>query len=111
MCGLDVNLVQGAQVYPVAAPGSCDEPWNGLALCPNHHLAFDRHLVAVRSDTREIVFHRTMTEQASGNPAVQALIGGTFRRLGEPSGLSEQRLADMLKKRYAYLADHYGWLA
>jgi HNH endonuclease len=40
MCGLDAELVQAAHIYPASAPGSQDEPWNGLALCPNHHLAF-----------------------------------------------------------------------
>jgi hypothetical protein len=110
MCGLGVQLVQGAHIYPVSAPGSRDEPWNGLALCPNHHLAFDRHLLAVDIDTRAIVFHPTVVEQASGNRAVKALIDGTFDRLEEPAGSSLRPRSEMLTKRYEHYADYYGWL-
>ena len=111
MCGLGVQLVQGAHVNPVSAPGSHDEPWNGLALCPNHHLAFDRHLLAVDVDTRAIVFHPTVVNQASGNPAVQALIDGTFDRLAEPTGSSLRPKSEMLRKRYEHYADYYRMVA
>ena len=110
MCGLDVQLVQGAHIYPVSAPGSHDEPWNGLALCPNHHLAFDRHLVAIDIDTRAIVFHPDVMGQASDNPAVRALIDGTFDRLAEPAMPGVRPRSDMLRKRYEHYADYYGWM-
>jgi hypothetical protein len=68
MCGLGLTLVQGAHIYPASAPGSQDEPWNGLALCANHHLAFDNHLLAVRPDTRQVVFRGDVPAQATSDP-------------------------------------------
>jgi HNH endonuclease len=110
MCGLGVQLVQGAHIYPVSAPGSHDEPWNGLALCPNHHVAFDRHLVAIDIDTREILFHPTVRGQRAGNPAVQALVDGTFDRLAEPAEAGLRPRDEMLAQRYRHYADYYGWM-
>jgi hypothetical protein len=48
-CGLGASLVQAAHIQPVHAGGS-DDPWNGLATCPTHHLAFDRGLIVVDDD-------------------------------------------------------------
>jgi hypothetical protein len=110
MCGLDVGLVQAAHIYPVSAPGSSDEPWNGLALCANHHLAFDRHLVGVDSASLEIVFHETILEQQSTNLAVNALVDGTFDRLADPLDPSARPKAAMFEKRYGFYADRYEWL-
>ena len=110
MCGLDVELVQGAHIYPVEAPGSHDEPWNGLALCPNHHLAFDRYLIAVEINTRAILFHPTVIDQAPRNLAVQALVDGTFDRLAEPAEQDLRPINEMLRKRYEYYADYYRWM-
>ena len=87
-----------------------DEPWNGLALCPNHHLAFDRYLVAIDIDTRAIVFHPDVIHHASGSPAVKALIDGTFHRLAEPAMPGGRPRSDMLRKRYEHYADYYGWM-
>ena len=109
MCGLSVELVQGAHIHPVSAPGSHDEPWNGLALCPNHHLAFDRYLVAVDIDTRVIIFHPDVIDHASGNRAVKALIDGTFDRLPSPPPGVRPR-SEMLRKRYEHYADYYRWM-
>ena len=110
MCGLDVELVQGAHIYPVSAPGSYDEVWNGLALCPNHHLAFDRYLIAVEINTRAILFRPTIVDQAPRNRAVQTLVDGTFDRLAEPAEQDLRPRRVMLRKRYEYYADYYGWM-
>ena len=111
MCGLDVGLVQGAHIYPVSAPGSHDEPWNGLALCGNHHLAFDKHVLGVRTETFEIVFHEEILEQASGSPAVAALIDGTFDRLAQPTERAVRPKPEMFAQRYEFYVDSYEWLA
>jgi hypothetical protein len=110
MCGLDLELVQGAHIYPVSAPGSHDEPWNGLALCANHHLAFDRHLVGVVPATSDIAFHRTIRDQVSGSPAVRALVGGTFPRLESPADPAAQPRSEMFEWRYDYFPGRYEWL-
>ena len=110
MCGLDVGLVEGAHIYPVAAPGSHDEPWNGLALCGNHHLAFDRHLLGVRTEDFEIVFHRDILDQAEASPAVAALVGGTFEQLARPPARAARARPEMFARRYEFYADSYEWL-
>jgi len=110
MCGLDLGLVQGAHIYPVSAPGSFDEPWNGLALCGNHHLAFDRHLVGVRPQTTEIVFHSQILAQVAGSTPVAALVEGTFSRLAAPVDRSARPKSKMFEKRYEFFAERYAWL-
>lgn len=57
MCGLDFGLVVGAHIYPASAPGSPDRIWNGLALCHNHHAAFDSHRIWVEPATTNIRIH------------------------------------------------------
>ena len=49
MCGVQGRLVQGAHIVPVKAKGT-DEVTNGLALCRNHHGAYDLFLLAVDED-------------------------------------------------------------
>lgn len=45
MCGLQLRLVDGAHILPVAHPRSTDRTANGVALCALHHRAYDRSLV------------------------------------------------------------------
>lgn len=47
MCGLQGTLVQGAHIVAVRQEGSTDDVRNGLALCSNHHTAYDRGLLAI----------------------------------------------------------------
>lgn len=110
MCGLDLQLVEGAHILPASAPGSFDEPWNGLALCANHHTAFDRHLVGIRLDTREIVFHAAALAQVADSPPVRALVEGTYHTLAEPAHPSARPKAEMFERRYEYFAGLYAWL-
>ena len=44
MCGIQLRLIEGAHILPVAAPGSTDQTCNGVALCVLHHRAYDRGL-------------------------------------------------------------------
>jgi hypothetical protein len=110
MCGLDVGLVEGAHIYPVSAPGSHDEVWNGLALCANHHLAFDKHLVGVDFETNEIGLHATIHEQVESSPAVAAFVAGTFPALVRPHDRSASPRPQMFQKRYEHFVDQYDWL-
>ena len=41
----DLSLVEAAHIIPFSVSRN-DRPTNGLALCPNHHWAMDRHLIA-----------------------------------------------------------------
>ncbi len=49
ICGLDLGIVQAAHIVPVAERGT-DEPSNGIALCANHHTAFDRNILIIEDD-------------------------------------------------------------
>lgn len=46
MCGTQLRLVDGAHILPVEHDDSTDQTSNGIALCPTHHRAYDRGLVA-----------------------------------------------------------------
>src|SRR2546426_9233089 len=50
ICGIQLEIVEAAHILPVSEPGSSDELWNGLALCPNHHTLFDDRCLGVASD-------------------------------------------------------------
>lgn len=111
MCGLDAGLVEGAHIYPAAAPGSQDEPWNGLALCPTHHTAFDRHLVAVRPSDHGIAYRSTLMDQIASNSGAAALVASTFPSLALPSVTSLRPRQDMFFRRYEYFGREYDWLS
>jgi len=49
VCGLDLGIVQAAHIVPVAEQGT-DEPSNGIALCANHHRAFDKNILMIKDD-------------------------------------------------------------
>lgn len=110
MCGLDAGLVEGAHIYPAAAPGSQDEPWNGLALCPTHHTTFDRHLVAVQPNNHRIVYRNTLMEQVDTNPGAAALVESTFPSLALPAVTSLRPRQDMFVRRYEHFGGQYDWL-
>jgi len=58
-CGLRVlldqteSLVQAAHLIPFEVTPN-DKPTNGMALCPNHHWAMDRHLIAPCPDIKRL---------------------------------------------------------
>jgi putative restriction endonuclease len=47
-----VSLVEAAHLIPFNVSRN-DKPTNGMALCPNHHWAMDRHLIAPMPDGRK----------------------------------------------------------
>jgi hypothetical protein len=110
MCGIDANLIQAAHIYPASAPGSHDEPWNGLALCPNHHLAFDRYLLAIHPDTRQIIYSPEMNAQVESSSAMATFVAAAHTHLAEPSEPSARPLSEMFRDRYQYYRDYYRWL-
>lgn len=52
ICGMQLNLLDGAHILPVSEPGSTDETSNGIALCTLHHRAYDHALVTFDSEYR-----------------------------------------------------------
>lgn len=52
VCGTQLGIVQAAHIIPVAHESSTDDTSNGIALCCNHHAAFDDGLIAIQEDYR-----------------------------------------------------------
>ena len=87
MCGLDVGLVQAAHIYPVSAlhPLSLLE-W--ARPCANHHLAFDKHLIAIDPDTLRIAMAPPASRAGATQRGGKRLVNGTFDHLTEPAYVS-----------------------
>lgn len=108
MCGLGLSLVQGAHIYPASAPGSRDEVTNGLALCANHHQAFDRHLIAVQPDTLEVLLHPSVLESASVDGAAASFVESTLATLLATSAVNAPN-PDAFQQRYEFYGHQYDW--
>ena len=110
MCGLGIDLVQGAHIYPASADGSHDKVWNGIALCHNHHAAFDKHMIWVDPTNYRVHFRPDILSKALLDPAVQAFKDNTRPNLHLPAAAHQKPRIDMLTKRYEYYRDDYQWL-
>lgn len=111
ICRLDFQLAQGAHIYPASAPQSPDEIWNGLALCPTHHVAFDKHLLWADPVSRSIRLHPDVVAGASANDACRRFVDSTAGWLAEPSDPECRPKAEMFERRYEFYAERYGWVA
>jgi putative restriction endonuclease len=74
----DLSLVEAAHIIPFSVARN-DKPTNGLALCPNHHWAMDRHLIAPCPDRerREGIWRVSprLDERLQGQRDLVALTG------------------------------------
>jgi putative restriction endonuclease len=61
ICGLDLGIIHAAHIIPVEEVGT-DEADNGIALCPNHHAAFDRDIIIIRDNYTIVLNHRRTAE-------------------------------------------------
>jgi putative restriction endonuclease len=107
-CGLSLGLVQGAHLFPAAAIDSTDEVGNGLPLCANHHLSFDRFLLAVHPVTFDLIFRPDILENAIENAATRLLVKNTFSRVKTVSGFLPD--SANLIRRYNFFGEEYHWL-
>lgn len=111
MCGIGSNLLQGAHIYPVEAPGSTDEVWNGLSLCHNHHGAFDLHLIWINPLDKSIHLHPSLHEEARTNSGTRHFVESTHIKLTLPVANATIPRDSMFTQRYAYFIDRYDWAA
>jgi hypothetical protein len=109
MCGINFGLVEGAHIYPVQAPGAPDTIWNGLALCGNHHAAFDRHLVWIEPNTRDLRVHPVILSTADQDPTARNFVDGTLPQLRRTKSHLDEPRTDMFTKRYEYFEEKYSW--
>jgi hypothetical protein len=110
MCGINFGLVEGAHIYPVQAPSAPDAIWNGLALCGNHHAAFDRHLVWIEPRTRAISVHPVIRSAADQDSTARNFVDVTLPQLRSPGSHHDEPRADMFTKRYEYFENKYNWV-
>jgi hypothetical protein len=109
VCDLDLGLVEGAHIYPVEAPASPDAVWNGLALCPNHHSAFDKHQLWINPTSLGIQLHPSIRAQAIHHPATQSFVGGLRAELRPPRDRALRPKSEMLLQRYEWYDGRYKW--
>ena len=55
VCGTALKLVDAAHILPVSHPRSTDEVTNGIALCRQHHGAYDNALLGIQSTFRIVL--------------------------------------------------------
>ncbi len=108
MCGIGLGLVTGAHIFPVSAPGAPDAVWNGLALCHNHHAAFDAHKIWVGSDTN-VRLRPDLVEDGRGDTESTRFLQQTRTSLWVPVAPEKRPRPDMLRQRYEYYKGQYEW--
>lgn len=110
LCGLNFGLVQGAHIYPVHAPFSVDLVWNGLALCSNHHAAFDRHLLWIEPRDRSVKLHPRISSGAEHDEAARRFSEMTFPQLRSPLSSRNTPRTEMFERRYDFFGEEYSWV-
>ena len=112
MCGLNLGLVSGAHILPVAATESLafDAIWNGVCLCDNHHRAFDAHHVHVDPASYEITLDERLKRIANAEDYSRIFVTTTFTKLRLPQDSSLYPREDMFVERYAHYGGRYEWL-
>ena len=110
LCGLGINLVAGAHILPASAPGSPDETWNGLALCGNHHTAFDNHDIWIDPNSGAVRFSPRIRAEAEVGPSVETFVAMTQEELAPPLNAADRPRAEMFEHRYEYYGDAYDWV-
>jgi hypothetical protein len=88
-----------------------DHVTNGLCLCPNHHVAFDRHLIWVDPATRALRLHPAILEQETTNSASLALITGSVAELADPNTPRARPTDEAFVRRYTHFGNLYDWAA
>jgi hypothetical protein len=109
MCGLSLCWVEGAHIYPVSAPGSTDTVPNGIALCRNHHAAFDAFYIHIAPRSGKLRLHPRLLEDAQRNSACRIFVSSTYGVLKRPARRSQWPADDLLIERYKHFASKYAW--
>jgi hypothetical protein len=109
LCGFNFSLVVGAHIYPASAPSSPDEVTNGLALCNNHHAAFDAHLIHIDPEARSVKLHPLLVASAAKNEASQSFVDITFNTLRDPLNGLHRPKREMFSQRYDFYPTKYDW--
>jgi HNH endonuclease len=109
LCGLKLGLVVGAHIYPVSAPGSSDSIWNGIAMCHNHHNAYDMHKIFVNADYT-ISINNDYVNSVEADSESRRFLQETNKIITLPAQLANRPRLSMLRARYDYYVDQYKWI-
>ena len=112
LCDLNLGLLEGAHIYPVSAPGSWDEVWNGLALCRNHHAAFDKHQLWIDPGTYAVRLHPDLESYRSSHPPEdpsRRFLEATRDHIRLPGRVEDAPRLQMFRDRYRFYSKSYGW--
>lgn len=109
LCGLSAGLVEAAHIYPASAPDAPDVITNGVALCRNHHRAFDRCAVWIDPQSGEVRLHPEFLDLASKDEAVARFVSMTYDSLAWPQGEEHRPSPIYFEKRYSYEEIAYNW--
>lgn len=108
MCRIGLDLIVGAHILPVQAPGAPDQVWNGIGLCHNHHSAFDKHNLWIGADYG-IQISPSLREAARGDEESTQFLAQTRDELWVPAAPGSRPRVEMLKRRYEYYDEEYQW--
>jgi len=109
VCDLSFGIVEGAHIYPVRAPNSNDETWNGIALCPNHHAIFDKFLMWISPESRRIYFHPNLLDEENRIRADHRFLKLTHRLVRVPKDSELAPKPRMFRLRYEFFKNSYAW--
>lgn len=110
MCGLSLGLIVGAHIFPASAPQSQDKVWNGLALCHNHHAAFDRHYIWIDPQNSNLRLRPDILNVAQNDAAARTFAQNTRPSIVAPTIPAHRPRPAMFVQRYAYYEDQYNWV-
>jgi putative restriction endonuclease len=103
-----VSLVEAAHLIPFNVSRN-DKPTNGMALCPNHHWAMDRHLIAPVPDSKKRagiwqVNEKRLDDRIEGQRDLVAIAG---KSVIPPSEEKFYPAIESLRWREEHLAANY----
>lgn len=109
ICRVGLGVVVAAHVHPVSAVGSTDDVNNGVALCQNHHVLYDKHMLALRWEGLEL---RLLVNPslATGDAADDALVSALPTSVFQPGKVASRVKAANVEARHAHFGDSYDWL-
>jgi hypothetical protein len=110
MCGLSLELVVGAHIFPVSAPQSPDKVWNGLALCHNHHAAFDKRYIWVDPQGHDVKLRPDILDIARTDAAALTFTQNTRPSIIIPSAVAHRPRSTMFTQRYDYYESSCQWV-
>lgn len=108
MCHIGLALVAGAHIFPVSVLGAPDKVWNGIALCHNHHAAFDAHKIWIGAD-HAILTSPSFEAGADQSSESARFLQQTRTNLWLPSAPSQRPRGEMLARCYQYYKGQYDW--